>query len=229
MRTKRLLQIILGATLLGSAARADQITFTMTGDVNGTLGGTPFSDALLTVTSVADTNNVSIAGGTNPDYLYELIAGSSTVSIAGVTTPGSPATFSGTTFWEDPNGSGDIIFGDESGGSGFACVPAGCPVLGFVNFSLSSYKLNSSIGPETGYDFPVAVFDAFENIPTSAGLLSIPEATNSVRVGNTVTQSIAETFTAEEVTPEPTPVVLLGLAFGCLIGFRKAQRFKRPA
>ena len=128
MRTSRLLQFLLAATLMGSAARAGQITFTMTADVTGTLGATPFTDALLTVTSVADTSGVFVTGG----IFYELIATSSTVSIAGVT--GSPATFTGATFWEDPNGSGDILFGDASGGSGFGCVAAGCPILGFVNF-----------------------------------------------------------------------------------------------
>ena len=105
MRTSRLLQFLLAATLMGSAARAGQITFTMTADVTGTLGATPFTDALLTVTSVADTSGVFVTGG----IFYELIATSSTVSIAGVT--GSPATFTGATFWEDPNGSGDILFG----------------------------------------------------------------------------------------------------------------------
>jgi hypothetical protein len=176
MRTSRLLQFLLAATLMGSAARAGQITFTMTADVTGTLGATPFTDALLTVTSVADTSGVFVTGG----IFYELIATSSTVSIAGVT--GSPATFTGATFWEDPNGSGDILFGDASGGGGFGCVAAGCPILGFVNFSLASYQLNSPIGPISGNDFPVAVFDAFENIPTSAGLLSVPQASNSTEV-----------------------------------------------
>jgi hypothetical protein len=209
MRTTRLLQVVFVATLMGNVAHAAQITFTMTANVTGTLGSTPFTDALVTITSVADTSNVFVAGGTSPDFFYELNAISSTVSIAGVTTPGSPATFTGTTFWEDPNGSGDIIFGDASGGSGFGCVSAGCPILGFVNFSLTFYQFATSIGPESGNDFPVAVFNAFENIPTSAGLLSIPQSANSAEVNNTVTQDFMETFTAVAV-PEPTPFVLLG-------------------
>lgn len=225
MRTRRLLQLVIAATLVGSAARADEITFTMTATVNGTLGAAPFTGALVTVTSVADSDNVFVAGGTDPDYFYELNATSSTVSIAGVTMPGSPATFTGTTFWEDPNGSGDIMFGDVSGGFGFGCFAAGCPIMGFVNFLsgppyLTYYQLNSSIGPVSSNDFPIAVFDAFENIPTSAGLLSIPKASNEGPNG----VLISETFTADETTPEPASVVLAGLAFGCLAGFRKVRR-----
>jgi hypothetical protein len=219
---------------MGCAARADQITFTITATLNGTLGATPFSGALVTVTSVADTDNVFVAGGTSPDYLYELIATSSTVGIAGVTAPGSPAAFTGTTFWEDPNGSGDIFFGDTSGGGFFGCLAAGCPILGFSNFLsgppyLTFYAFDSSIGPISGVDVPAGIFDAFENIPTSAGLLSIPRASNLVDLGGGRTQAFTETLNADETTPEPTPVALLGLAFTCLIGFRKAQLLRKPA
>jgi len=227
MRTKRLLQLALAATLLGSAARAGEITFTMTATANGTLGATPFTGALITVTSVADTANVYIAGGVSPDFFYVLVAASSTIDIAGVTTPGSPATFTGTTFWEDPIGSGHIFFGDASATVGYGCfAPVGCPILGFTNFAvgppyLTYYQLDSSFELVSGDDIPVAIFDAFENIPTSAGALSIPRASNEGPRG----VLISETFTADAATPEPASGVLAGLAFGCLIGFRKVRRF----
>ena len=205
----------------------------MTADVTGTLGTTPFTDALLTVTSVADTSNVFVAGGyTGP--VYEVIASSSTVSIAGVTNPGSLPTFTDTTFWLDVQPVGDIIFGDASGGPGFGCVPTGCAILGFSNFLsgppyLTFYHLDSSIGPISGEDFPVAVFDAFENIPTSGGLLSVPKASNTVEVNGVITEDFTETFTAVAAVPEPTPFVLLGsLAFFGLIRFQKKRQALPP-
>jgi hypothetical protein len=218
MTSIRLLRFLLAATLLGGSARAAQITFTITTMANGTLGTTPFSNALVTITSLADTNNVVVNGS-----FFDLIAISSTVSIAGIA--GSPAKFTDTTFWEDVNGAGDIAFGDSSGGAGFACiVSTGCPILGLVNpltsAGIVSYMLNSSIGPVSGPDFPVNAFDAFENIPTTGGLLSIPEATNTAEVGD-MTEGLTDTFTAV-ATPEAASVVLLGpsLAFLLLIRFR---------
>lgn len=211
MKIRSLKLVFLAAVAVGSAY-GGPITFTMTATVSGTLGTTSFTDALLTVTSIADTSDVTVIGGASPDLVYAVTALDSTVSIAGVTPSGSPATFTGATYWEDPNGSGDIIFGDASGGAGFGCDPGvGCPILGFVNFFtgppyLTYYELDSSIGPVSGNDFPVAVFDAFENIPTSDGLLSIPQSLNSAESNNTVTEDFMETFVAN--TPEPSSLFL---------------------
>src|ERR1700722_11736604 len=94
------------AMLPGTAAMASPITYTLTATASGILGGTVFTDAPITVTSIADTSQVFLAtpldnlnpgfGGTTD---YEVIAMSSTIDIAGF----APATFSDQTFWEDPN------------------------------------------------------------------------------------------------------------------------------
>jgi len=219
MRITRLLQLAF-AVVTASAALAGPITFTLTGNVTGTLGGTAFTNAAMTVTSVADTSNVFFIA---PNNLYEVLAASSSISIAGLGT----ATFTDQTFWEDPNGSGDIIFG-VPGGAGFFNGILG---FGFLGVGLESYNLESSFGPVSGPDFEVAVFDACENIPTTAGLLSIPQASNSSSVNGVITTSIVETFTAVTGVPEPTPVVLLGssLAFICLIGLLRCAAIQKAS
>jgi hypothetical protein len=214
MRITRLLQLEFAAMVAASAALATPITYTMTGTASGTLAGTAFTNAALTVTSVADTSQVfTIPPFLPPDTVYEVIAANSSISIAGFAT----ATFTGQTFWLDPNGSGDIIFG-VPGGSGFFDG-----ILGFTSLfsGLESYDLESSFGPVSspnGSDFETSVFNAFQNISTNEGNLSLI-ASN-------------ETFTAVATVPEPGTFILLGsaLAFTCLIGSLRtttAERFRQ--
>ena len=73
MSYKRLLQLAFAAVSAGSAAIAGPITYTMTATASGTLAGTPFANAAITVTSVADTSQVFVAGGVSPDLNYEVI------------------------------------------------------------------------------------------------------------------------------------------------------------
>jgi hypothetical protein len=170
----------------------------MTATASGTLAGTAFSGAAITVRSVADTNQVFVAGGTSPNLDYEVIAVSTTISIAGFTS----ATFADSTFWEDPNGSGDIIFGDVVLGSGI-----GNGILGFTKLfaGLESYDLKSSFGPlSSPLDFETSVFDNFNNLPTSQGSLSLV-ASN-------------DTFTAVTGVTEPSFDLIVGAAIlGVLI------------
>ena len=109
MRIARFWQLACIATLAGNAALASPITYTMTATASGTFAGTPFANAAITVTSVADTSQVFTT--LPPDAVYDVFPSSSSISIAGFAT----ATFTDQTFWEDPNGSGDIIFGVVNG------------------------------------------------------------------------------------------------------------------
>lgn len=188
------------SALAASAAIAGPITYTMNATATGSFAGTAFRDAAITVTSVADTSNVFVASGTPPDLNYEVIAFSSTISIAGFET----ATFTDPTYWYDPNGAGDIIFGDVTGGSAFDGI------LGFTELfvGLESYNLESSFGPVSSpFDFETSVFNNFQNIPTSGGTLSLV-ASN-------------DTFTAVAAAPEPGTFLVgcLGL-FGVLVSRR---------
>jgi hypothetical protein len=197
-----LLSLVFGAAT--SLCSASPITYTMTATASGTLAGTAFTNAAITVTSVADTSQVfTTPPFPPPDTVYDVFPASSSISIAGF----APATFTDQTFWEDPNGSGDIIFGIAGvEGPGFAfCSPCD-GILGFVNFftspSLASYDLESSFGPVSlgtgAFDFEIEAFNAFQNIPTSEGSLSLNVASN-------------DTFTAVAATPEPASFLLAGL------------------
>ena len=111
----------------------------MTATATGTLGTTAFTGAAITVTSVADTSGAFVASGTTPDLNWENIASSSTITIAGIGTE----TFTDQTFWVDPNGAGDIIFGDVDGGAFFGGI------LGLTQLfvGLQTYNLQSAFGP----------------------------------------------------------------------------------
>jgi hypothetical protein len=185
MKHRELLQLVLAVVSGPFAALATPITYTMTATATGTLAGTPFTAAAIQVTSIADTNDVFVAG-TVPDFIFEVHPASSTISIAGFGTH----TFTDQMFWQDPNGSGDIIFGD---------VVAGHAVLGFTKLfsGLESYDLKSSFGPvSSSIDFVTMFFDGFNNIPTSGGSLSL--------------QASDDTFLAV-AAPEPVSCLLAGL------------------
>jgi hypothetical protein len=188
------------AAFAGTAALAGPITFTLTTTATGTFAGTPFTSAAVTVTSAADTSQVFVASGTSPDLNYEVIASSSTISIAGFAT----ATFTDPTFWYDPNGAGDIEFGDASIGN---------TILGFTHLfaGLETYNLTYSLGPVSSpFDFPTKVFNSFQNLPTSGGSLSLV-ASN-------------DTFTAVAATsPEPATFFAVGLGLLSVLAMPSAR------
>jgi hypothetical protein len=197
----RLQLLIFAFTLTGTVVSAEPIYYTMTATATGTLGATAFSGAAITVTSVADTSGAFVASGTAPALNWENIASSSTITIAGIGTE----TFTDQTFWVDPNGAGDIIFGDVDDGAGFFGGILGLTRL-FVG--LETYNLQSALGPVSSpFDFETGAFNAFQNIQTNGGLLSLV-ATN-------------DTFTA--TTPEPSYFLLCGLGLVGLLALRRTQ------
>ncbi len=199
----RLLLLIFAVTLTGTAIYAEPIYYTMTATATGTLGATAFNGAAITVTSVADTSGAFVASGTAPDLNWENIASSSTITIAGIGTE----TFTDQTFWVDPNGAGDIIFGDVDDGIGFFGGNLGLTRL-FVG--LETYNLQSAFGPVSSpFDFETGAFNAFQNIQTSGGLLSLV--------------AINDTFTAV-TTPEPSYFLLCSLGLVGLLALRRTRQ-----
>jgi hypothetical protein len=187
MSIRRLSVMAFAVVIAGGGAVAGPITYTLNATATGTFAGTPFTNAAITVTSTADTSQVFVASGTLPDLNYEVIAATSSISIAGFAT----ATFTDSTYWYDPNGAGDIIFGDFT---------AGNQILGFTKLfaGLETYNLESSFGPVSSpFDFETSVFNDFRNIPTSGGSLSLVAAN--------------DTFTAVTAVPEPASFLAAGL------------------
>ena len=184
--------------------QAEPITYTFTTTATGTFGGTPFTDAAVTVTSNADTSGVvSYLSGTE---IFDNFPTSTTLNIAGF----APATFTDPTFWEDPNESGDIIFGIVDASTGFAFCTDCHALLGItaLGSGLESYDLESSFGPVSSpVDFESSIFHTFQNISTSDGTLSLV-ASN-------------DTFTAVTASPEPASLWLAGL---CLAGLLVVHR-----
>src|SRR5262245_1791270 len=74
------------AALIGLAgwaeARSDPITCTVKGTASGSLGGTPFTDASVTVTATADTSMVMNLGS----GLFQVSSLSASVSVTGLGT-----------------------------------------------------------------------------------------------------------------------------------------------
>ena len=178
-------------------ALGSSIMLTYSGNATGILGATAFTNAAFTVTSFADTASVTIMGGPT----YEIAATSSTIAIAGLGTAG----FSDSTFWSDPQGSGDIIFND---------AVTNQALLGFVELfaGLETYQFTTSIGPvSSGFAFVPNLFPTFQNIPTSLGLLTINSTSN-------------ELFSASVLaTPEPA----LGLSVAGLFAALLLRRLRR--
>ncbi len=87
---KSSIKLICGLALLGAVFQvsADPVVYTMTSHLSGSLDGTDFADAFVTLTTTADTTN--IMDGTNVDYGY-LLPDTLTIQIDGL----NLATFNG--------------------------------------------------------------------------------------------------------------------------------------
>jgi PEP-CTERM motif len=146
-------------------AMAGQITYTESATATGSLGTQNFRDALLTLTLVGDTSNVTGGAG-----FFSNTVGTFTVSIAGVGT----ATFTDAMEVFDNQGQIAAGFGDNSlGGS----------VLDTFDAVFGGYDLTTAIGPITNSPFirPDLSFG------TDAGLLVISASGDSTFTASTGT------------------------------------------
>lgn len=131
MRRATHVMAVIAVILLGAgAARADQeLTYTETGDATGSLDGTSFTDALVTLTLTGNTSTITSLFPGVPS-----ISGTATVSVAGV---GSD-TFSGPAY----------VFSNQNfsvGGIGDSL-----DIIDTNNSAFSTYDLSTSFGPVTG-------------------------------------------------------------------------------
>jgi hypothetical protein len=188
---------------IASPAPATQIIYQLTGVASGTLGGTPFTNVLVTETLIGDTANVTAAAGLCPTCLVNL-GTTTTVNIPGI----------GTATVTDPDGIfSSVTSVTPQGGfpSGpyvvFATLdnpPATDSITGFGiagSSDLLGYDLRTPIGPITAIGGVGRGPQDFVN--TTLGKLTF--ASNFLPTGQ-------GTFTA--TAPEPATLALLciGLA-----------------
>jgi hypothetical protein len=134
--TMKIATAALAATLAlvsPGAARADIITGTFTTTATGTLGGTAFTNAAVTITMTYDTTQILSPSGF--PVVQDL---SSSLSVAGF----GPATFTGSTFTADL--SGFILIAARQFSDG---------IFGDTATPFNTYDLTTPIGPVTGTGF----------------------------------------------------------------------------
>jgi hypothetical protein len=211
----RVLVVALTMGVAGWAAptQAAVITYTMSSLASGTLGGTPFTDALVTVELTADTSGVvepAPSDGGAPGVLFN--EGTATLTIAGL----------GTATFNDPFGYFAVFFpasvfpgcpcvGIFEGGSG-----GGTAILGLVDASLAGYDLASAFGPLTGTGAGLAMHPDGSPVEflTTAGALFLTSGGDRATLTVTV-----------EAVPEPASLSLFAVAaFGAIAARRRRPR-----
>jgi hypothetical protein len=140
MKTSRLTSVLacLLGTVLGVAANASPIVFTYITIASGTIGSTSFTNALITISAVADTSNIVPVPSPRGLSLDN--------SLASITI-GSLGTFTfttGTRFIVNHENGGGVVDFSRSSLTGTDLIE------GPVNSAFSSWDMLTSIGPITG-------------------------------------------------------------------------------
>src|SRR6266853_543972 len=181
MRILALIVLVLSAA---SPVFADSIgTYTFTGTASGTIGGTVFSNAALTVTASGFISTITNGAGI---FLLNVPGGSASFTIIGV----GSGTFTDATYVFDNTGLGIAGFGDL--GPSPCCDIIQIRDSDIGSSAFASYDLKSSIGPLGGAPDPALAQWVGRN--TSLGSF-------------TVTQYNGVTFQA--TVPEPATLTLL--------------------
>jgi hypothetical protein len=201
MRSDSKRRFVLAAVVLGMMvaavpqAEAAPIIYTETAVGSGTLGTTSFTNAAITLTSTADTTNV-----TNPLASFFGVTNTSaqvTVDSLGTATfTISTDTFDNQTF--SPPAAG---VGATSGGS----------ILDTLNTAFATYNLKSSIGPVSGAAF-IVPGQAFG---TNLGNFVL----------NSISGNVTFQATIGTAVPEPTSLVMgaTALAAGAIYSLRRRR------
>jgi hypothetical protein len=198
-----------GVLCAAAPSQANPITYAVSAIASGTLGGSAFTNALVTVTLVGDTSAVFQP---LPADLPQLFAnpGTATVTVAGL----------GTATLNDPSGYAAVAFPVIPGEiplpsvgiwEGFDLIAStGTAILGVGDDSLAGYDLKSPLGPLAG---------AGSGVSTNPDGSPVAFATN---VGPLVISRTGEngtlTVTTTTSVPEPVSLSLLGIGGLSLLG-----------
>jgi hypothetical protein len=198
---RRILTATIATLVLAGAsqARADMIMFTESIVGTGTFNGSSFTNALVTFTEVADTANIQSLG-----QGYQL-AGTATVTVAGLGSDGLPTTEIETQPVSQYFPA--LISFDSSDDKGTNII------YDFSN-DLNGYDLSTSIGPIVG----TGAANLYSPISTTTGSFDFTSVTGSSTFTATLTSS---------AVPEPSSLAMCGLAG--LIGSAYAWRRRKRA
>jgi hypothetical protein len=130
---------VAGAISAAAPALADPITYTMQDTASGSLDGTSFTNATMTLTFVGDTDNI-----TPPPPFYLNIPGTVTVSVSGVN-GGAPEVFTPDSI---------AVYSDQNGvlGPTVAFADSNFDIIDDANNSAFSTYTLGPIGPIIGAD-----------------------------------------------------------------------------
>jgi hypothetical protein len=194
------LLILAGMALTPIDVGAASITYIETATASGSLGGTSFTNAFLTFTATADTNNVMSVPG-SPGVLG-VNDSSAMIDITGI----GIATLTGAT----------LTFVNTNTNVEAAGLTAGTithPVVDLLsvqNSAFGTYGLTTSIGPLSG-NFSVGT--GSHTITTSAGDLVLTTLLNSP--GGTFQAILGPSVPEPSTLVSATIAVLCGLVYAC--------------
>lgn len=202
---------ILAAVFCSSATLVygSPISYSLTTTASGTLGGSSFTNAIVTVTLNGDTANVM--PGPSPFTDIVVNQGNAAVNVSGIGTGTFTdpiviaSTLNDLTIFGTPT---VIIVDNTISGTGILLQTG--PVF-------STYDLRSSLGPVTGTGGVASGSHITPVFPTTAGNLTW-----------TVGQQLGtSTFTAVVAAPEPAGLILLGSGLAALFARRFTCRARR--
>jgi hypothetical protein len=202
---RRPMMVAIILALSAGWVQADPITYVETGTMSGSINGMLFSDAAVTITTVADTANITFTNNPGGVPTFEN-AGVTTIQIAGVGT----ATFTGDTigaFSEDLS-----VFTPGLEGVGITDLTAQVSLLGNLANGPPFYDLSTS------FSATASGFTGGGGFMTTLGELAIASVSGDA------------TFTAtlSPAVPEPSSLALCGIAGFVGLGCARA-RHKRLA
>jgi hypothetical protein len=183
---KRIGMAVAALVLAAGTSQASIIVVTETAIGSGSLGGTNFTNQLITMTSTYDTSAVAMTS----TGFFRVANTSASVTVAGIGTgsfSGSTTTFDNQTF--------------SPPAAGIADVATNASILDTFNNAFASYDLKSAIGPITGPAF----INSGQSFATSAGAFII----------TSVPGNVTYTAAPPTTVPEPSTFAQAGI-FGVM-------------